>query len=57
MYSELAWQQDGIQWQVVVDIAESLDFLVQILMDDFQSHLTELMLEIRKDKNRHTISI
>lgn len=30
VYSELAWQQDDIQWQVLMDTTESVDFIVQI---------------------------
>jgi hypothetical protein len=54
MYSELAWRQDGMQWQVLVDTAEFLDFIAQI--GGFQSHLTDL-LEIKSNKDNHALNV
>jgi hypothetical protein len=46
VYSELAWQQDDIQWQIPLDTTESSDYIVHILLSDLQSHWPELVLEI-----------
>jgi hypothetical protein len=57
MYIELAWQQDDIQWRVLLDTTESLGFIVHILLSDFKSQLTELVLEIKRGEDSHALNI
>jgi hypothetical protein len=57
VYSELAWQQGDIQWQILLGTTEYLGFLVQILPSDFKSHLTELVLEITRGEDSHALNV
>jgi len=50
-------EQDDIQWQVLLDTTESLIFIVQILLSDFKSHLTALVLEIKRGEDSHALIV
>jgi hypothetical protein len=59
MGSTVNWllQQDDIQWQVLLDTTESLGFIVQILLSDFKSHLTKLILEVKRGEESHVLNV
>lgn len=50
VYIEPAWQQDDIQWWVLLATTESLGFIVH-------SHLTELVLEIKIGEDSHALNV
>jgi hypothetical protein len=43
--------------QVLLVTTESLGFIVQILLSDFKSHLTKLVLEVKRGEENHVLNV